>query len=126
MPHRFVPAGAWKARYEDLVYDRVLMNTVRERFARDGARAIDYERRRAAAMTADERRDGALPLLASIVAPTLLVWGEHDKHVPLAWAEALRERIAHATLVVMPGVAHLPHYEAPAEFAALVNEFLAT
>lgn len=126
MPARLLPTGALRARYDELVYDRDVMNLVRTSFAADGARAVNYERRRATALTAAQRRDGMEPLLHSIIAPTLLIWGEHDKHVPVAWGELLRDRLPTARLEIMPGVAHLPHYEAPEEFAALVNEFLAS
>lgn len=126
MPARLTPSGGLRARYDELVYDRDLMNHVRTAFARDGSRAVGYERRRAAALTSAQRRDGMEPLLHLITAPTLLVWGEHDKHVPLAWGQLMRDRLPNARLEVMRGIAHLPHYEAPAEFAALVNEFLAS
>ena len=126
MPSRLLPSGALRARYDELVYDRDVMNLVRTSFAADGARAVNYERRRAAALTASQRRDGMEPLLHLITAPTLLIWGEHDKHVPVAWGELLRDRLPQARLEIMRGVAHLPHYEAPMEFAELVNEFLAS
>ncbi len=126
MPARLVPSGTLRARYDELVYDRVLMNEVRTSFAADGARAVEYERRRAHALTAEQRRDGMEPSLSQVTAPTLLIWGEHDKHVPLAWGELLRDRLPDARLEIMRGVSHLPHYEAPEAFAALVNEFLAS
>jgi 2-hydroxymuconate-semialdehyde hydrolase len=125
MPQRLSPRGTLRARYGELVYDRALMNEVREQFAADGTRAVEYERRRAASLTSADRREGLVPLLPLVRCRTLLVWGEHDRHVPLAWGEMLRDSLPDARLVVMPGVAHLPHYEAPEKFAELTNDFLA-
>ncbi len=126
MPHRFVPKGTLRARYDELVHDAALGHHVRERFASIAQKAVTYERLRGAVQTEADRENGLLPLAREIAADTLLVWGEHDKHVPLAWAHELQRTIPHARLHVMRGVAHLPHYEAPGEFAALVNEFLAS
>ena len=62
--------------------------------------------------------------LHRLLPPTLLVWGEHDRIVPLAYAEASRRRIAHSQLLVIPAAAHLPHLEQPRTFARSVLEFL--
>lgn len=54
--------------------------------------------------------------LAQIRAPTLILAGAADRAFPLAHAEALRDGIASAELVVLPDVAHLANVEAPLEF----------
>jgi pimeloyl-ACP methyl ester carboxylesterase len=63
----------------------------------------------------------ALPGLRS---PTLLIWGERDVRSPLAVAEDLHARIPGSRLVVIPGVGHLSHVEAPDAFNAEVRGFL--
>lgn len=64
------------------------------------------------------------PLLARIQAPTLLLWGEQDRMIPPANARDYLREIPNARLVLLPGVAHVPMEEAPADSAAVVMEFL--
>lgn len=58
--------------------------------------------------------------------PTLLVWGEADRDVPLANGERLHALIPHSRLVVFRDCGHLPQEERPAEFAGLVAGFCRT
>jgi len=51
--------------------------------------------------------------LHRINVPTLLLWGASDRMVPVAYAEAYRQMIPGATLVVIPEAGHLPHIEQP-------------
>jgi pimeloyl-ACP methyl ester carboxylesterase len=60
---------------------------------------------------------------ARITQPTLLVWGAHDRDVPLRYGQRLRELIAGARLFVFPNCGHLPQEERPQEFVALVAGF---
>lgn len=52
--------------------------------------------------------------------PTLLVWGEADKTVPIANAAAVRSAIPQAQFHPIPNAGHLPHMER----ADLVNPLL--
>jgi pimeloyl-ACP methyl ester carboxylesterase len=63
--------------------------------------------------------------LGQVRAPTLVAVGEYDRPDMLAIARKLADEIPHARLEVLPGVAHLPPMEAPAEFSRLVLTFLA-
>jgi|SRR5271155_370164 len=56
--------------------------------------------------------------------PTLLVWGTHDRAVSLESGRQLEKMLNRAELVILPGVGHLPHDEAPIAFADVVNGFL--
>jgi len=47
-----------------------------------------------------------------IRAPTTIIVGEHDPAVPPAATEALRDAIPGARLIVLPGMNHIPNYEA--------------
>jgi pimeloyl-ACP methyl ester carboxylesterase len=60
---------------------------------------------------------------ARITQPTLLVWGAHDRDVPLGYGRRLHELIAHSRLYIFPDCGHLPQEERPPEFVALVARF---
>jgi pimeloyl-ACP methyl ester carboxylesterase len=60
---------------------------------------------------------------ARITQPTLLVWGAHDRDVPLCHGERLHELIKHSRLFVFPNCGHLPQEERPEAFVSLVAEF---
>jgi pimeloyl-ACP methyl ester carboxylesterase len=60
---------------------------------------------------------------ARITQPTLLVWGAHDREVPLKSGERLHELIEGSRLFVFPHCGHLPQEERPQEFVSLVAEF---
>jgi 4,5:9,10-diseco-3-hydroxy-5,9,17-trioxoandrosta-1(10),2-diene-4-oate hydrolase len=55
--------------------------------------------------------------------PTLLLWGDTDREVPLSDGEHLHEEIPHSRLVVFRECGHLPHEEYPESFTKLVVEF---
>jgi pimeloyl-ACP methyl ester carboxylesterase len=57
--------------------------------------------------------------------PTLLLWGDHDREVPLRDGEHLHGEIPHSRLVVFRECGHLPHEEYPAGFTKVVSEFCA-
>jgi pimeloyl-ACP methyl ester carboxylesterase len=67
----------------------------------------------------------ALPRLAEIAVPTLVIAGEHDIPDVHAHCGAIEAGIAGARRVVLPGSGHLPHLEVPDAFNAVVREFLA-
>lgn len=56
--------------------------------------------------------------------PALVIVGEHDPSTPVAAAEALRDAIPGARLVVIPGVLHVPSLEAPEAVTAAIRGFL--
>jgi pimeloyl-ACP methyl ester carboxylesterase len=57
-------------------------------------------------------------------APTLLMWGERDRWVPLSLIEAWRRDLPRAEVKVYPGVGHLPMEEIPELTAWDAHEFL--
>jgi pimeloyl-ACP methyl ester carboxylesterase len=63
--------------------------------------------------------------LASIRAPTLLIWGDRDPLVPLRLAREYERAVPHARLVVFPGVGHIAMAERPTEFAHAILDFIA-
>jgi 2-hydroxymuconate-semialdehyde hydrolase len=61
--------------------------------------------------------------LARISVPTSLLWGRHDRMVPLATAEAAADR-HQWPLHVIDGAAHAPHIETPDRFADVLSAAL--
>ena len=64
--------------------------------------------------------------LGELRAPTLIVHGEHDRAVPVAWARRAHERIPDSELHVLPSCGHMPPRERPEEFNEVVRCFLAS
>jgi len=60
--------------------------------------------------------------LPRVTAPTTLVWGERDRLIPLSHGRRLRDGIAGAELIVLPGVGHLPQADAPDRVVAIVRD----
>ena len=58
-----------------------------------------------------------------IIAPCLLIWGEHDARSPLGVAESILDRIAGATLEVLPGAGHMSNLEQPDRFNEALRRF---
>jgi pimeloyl-ACP methyl ester carboxylesterase len=58
--------------------------------------------------------------------PTLIVWGEQDRIIPVVHAHRAHEALHNSRLEIMQGVGHFPHAEQPVRFAGLLMDFLAT
>ena len=63
--------------------------------------------------------------LPRIEAPTLVLWGDDDRWIPLAHADRFVSAVPGARKVVIPGCGHVPQEEKPAEVARLLLQFLA-
>lgn len=61
--------------------------------------------------------------LSKILVPTLLIWGENDKMIPLEYAKQYSE-IPNSILTVIKNCGHTPFVEKPMEFSKAVIEFL--
>jgi pimeloyl-ACP methyl ester carboxylesterase len=62
--------------------------------------------------------------LHRIDVPTHIIWGEQDRVIPPAYAAALKDRIAGATMATLPDCAHMLHIEQPQAFASEVSQFI--
>src|SRR5262249_20651713 len=62
--------------------------------------------------------------LPDLAVPTLIIHGEADPLVPVAWARRAQQKIPGARLVTLPGVGHLSPREAPAAVNAAIGDFL--
>jgi len=58
--------------------------------------------------------------------PTLIVWGDQDRIIPLVHAYQAHEAIPNSRLEVMHGVGHFPQAEEPIRFAEILADFLRT
>ena len=58
--------------------------------------------------------------------PTLIVWGERDRTIPLAHGRAAHEAVPHSSFVTLPKAAHFPHLEDPDGLARALARFLDT
>jgi pimeloyl-ACP methyl ester carboxylesterase len=68
------------------------------------------------------------PILASlptITQPTLIVWGEFDRIIPVKHAYIAAAALPNAQLAIFPNCGHHPYLEDPATFDRLVLDFLA-
>ena len=65
------------------------------------------------------------PLLRSIRAPVLLLWGEKDALIPFSNAADYARNLPDSRLVSFPRLGHVPHEEAPVESLAPLRAFLA-
>jgi pimeloyl-ACP methyl ester carboxylesterase len=55
--------------------------------------------------------------------PTLLVWGSHDRTIPVRHAQHAHEHISGSQLIIFPEAGHFPHRHDPARFAGLLLDF---
>lgn len=62
--------------------------------------------------------------LHKVTTPTLLIWGEKDRVIPLAHADVLEEGIAGAKKVIIKNARHPCYLDAPEEFNAALLDFL--
>ena len=58
--------------------------------------------------------------------PTLIVWGERDRTIPLAHGLDAHRAIPGSRFETLPRAAHFPHLEDPDALAAVLGDFLAT
>jgi abhydrolase domain-containing protein 6 len=66
------------------------------------------------------------PLLPKITAPTLLLWGEHDRVLDASAIPVFQRHLTatKTTVEILPGVGHLPMLEQPGETAKRYSAFL--
>lgn len=58
-----------------------------------------------------------------ITQPSLVIWGENDREVPLRDGERIHQEIPNSRLIVFRECGHLPHEEYPERFTEVVSEF---
>lgn len=63
--------------------------------------------------------------LATIMTPTLIIWGERDLLLPIALGHALSAALPHASFVTLPESGHRPMLAQPERLSEIILEFLA-
>jgi pimeloyl-ACP methyl ester carboxylesterase len=118
------PAPMVRANTRRAVADPALVtDTLVERFVtmlrRDRTR--DAQERRLQ-QRASERQP--VDRLHEIAAPTLILWGDQDRLLPVAFAARFDADIPDSRAIVYPGIGHLPQLEAPERSLEDVRRFL--
>jgi len=62
--------------------------------------------------------------LARVKCPTLVIWGQNDRLIPAAYADAFHRLIPNAELVKLEGTGHMPMFEKHEEWSKIISEFL--
>jgi pimeloyl-ACP methyl ester carboxylesterase len=69
--------------------------------------------------------DGAAAKLPGLTVPTLILWGQEDKLIPVSVAQWFNEQIPGSRVSILDGIGHIPMEEAPDRSLAPVLELLA-
>ncbi|MDQ3721065.1 MAG: alpha/beta fold hydrolase [Actinomycetota bacterium] len=72
-----------------------------------------------------QRVDARDRLYLSKGVPTLLVWGDQDRVIPIEHGQQAHEMMPHSRFEVVPGAGHFSHNDDPERFVALLGEFIA-
>jgi pimeloyl-ACP methyl ester carboxylesterase len=65
-------------------------------------------------------------LYLAAAVPTLIVWGDRDRIIPVAHASAAHEELASSELIVFERAGHFPHAEDPGRFVDALTHFVDT
>jgi pimeloyl-ACP methyl ester carboxylesterase len=58
--------------------------------------------------------------------PTMAIWGDQDRIIPVDHAYAAHAARPGSRLEVLEGVGHFPHVERPSEVVDLIDDFINT
>jgi pimeloyl-ACP methyl ester carboxylesterase len=75
---------------------------------------------------AGQRVSAADRLYLAAHVPTLIVWGDHDRIIPVEQGRAAHEAIPGSRLEIFERAGHFPHCEQPDRFAAVLTDFVDT
>jgi pimeloyl-ACP methyl ester carboxylesterase len=71
------------------------------------------------------QREVVLDRLADLRPPTLIVWGDSDRIIPVAHGRAAASRLPAGRLAIIPDCGHMPQVERPELFLEALEPFLA-
>jgi pimeloyl-ACP methyl ester carboxylesterase len=75
---------------------------------------------------AGQRVDARDRLYLAASVPTLIVWGENDRMIPVAHGREAHAAMPGSRFEAFAGAGHFPFNDDPARFAAVLGDFLAT
>ena len=96
-------------------YSSLADRQARRAFLRTLRSVVDY---RGQAVSALNR------LHTAATVPTLLIWGDSDRIIPVAHGYTAHQALPGSRLEVLRGVGHFPHVEAPAAVMGILAEFM--
>jgi pimeloyl-ACP methyl ester carboxylesterase len=73
-----------------------------------------------------QRVSAADRLYLAAEVPTLIVWGDHDRIIPVEQARTTHEAIPGSRLEIFEGVGHFPQCERPERFCEVLVDFMRT
>ncbi|MBI2514708.1 alpha/beta hydrolase [Candidatus Wolfebacteria bacterium] len=68
--------------------------------------------------------EDSMPYLSRIKTPTLIIWGNKDKILPLSDAYIMNKEILGSHLEILENVGHRPHKEAPEKLIEIIDGFI--
>ena len=83
-----------------------------------------YETARRRAVEADSLERDLRPIMGSVRAPTLVIWGAEDRTIPVEMGLELLAGIPDARMRIVGGAGHVPFLDKPEEMVAMVRTFL--
>lgn len=119
LPRPLLRMSLAPAYVNNQVLDDALLDRYHDLLCAPGARHALLQRMRQTVLV------DPVPLLQTLRAPTLLLWGEQDRMIPIANADDYLKAAAGSSLVRLPGLGHLPQEEDPVRSLVPVQAFLA-
>jgi pimeloyl-ACP methyl ester carboxylesterase len=130
--HRRVLEGLWRAGerlrasgIDTGVYLQAIARALRP-LERRGARGAFVHTLRSVIDVRGQRVSATDRLYLLRGMPTLIVWGERDRTIPLMHGRLAHEAVGHSSFVTLPRAAHFPHLEDPDGLAAALSEFISS
>jgi pimeloyl-ACP methyl ester carboxylesterase len=75
---------------------------------------------------AGQRVDASDRLYLAEAIPSLIVWGDRDRMIPIGHGQAAHALMPGSRFEVFPGAGHFPFNDDPARFATLLHDFITT
>jgi pimeloyl-ACP methyl ester carboxylesterase len=75
---------------------------------------------------AGQRVDASDRLYLAAHVPSLIVWGDRDRMIPVQHGHDAHAHMPNSRLEVFPGAGHFPFNDDPARFVALLHDFIST
>ena len=128
LPHRFTRRmvdGQLMDLFSDVdAIDPSMADIVVDEFQRiyasPGARAAFLTAARNIYLDRPYGRGGFYPRLADLEAPSLFMWGTHDRLIPVGFRKHVERALPRADHVVLEGCGHMPQVERPEHTAGII------